>query len=232
MDSKIKDLTDHHIVCGAGLTGQYVMDELTKTHRSFVVVEQDPAEASRLAEAGVLVICGDASRDDILKRAGIESARGLAACLPTDKDNLFAVITAKGLNPKLRVVSKIVEKDVREKMLRSGADAVVSPSLIGGLRLASELVRPTVVTFLDKMLRAGDESFRVEEVLVHAPPSHPTLGKVLSHTGHDLLVLAVRPKEKDDYLFNPKPDTALQMGDVLVVIGAAEDVKKLQKSLN
>ncbi|MBI4396694.1 MAG: NAD-binding protein [Elusimicrobia bacterium] len=230
MEKKIAALSQHYIVCGGGRTGRYIIDELRKTGRDFVVVDQDDARVTELGEDGCLAIAGDASDDETLRRAGIEKAKGLVACLPSDKDNVFVVISAKGLNPGLRVVSKSVDKGVRDKLLRSGADAVVSPNFIGGLRMASELVRPAVVSFLDNMLR-GDGNLRIEEVVVGPSAAGKTLESSVLKNGFDLALLAVRPAGKEQYIYNPKPQTPLSPKDVLVVMGPAEEVQKLQQSL-
>ena len=231
MERKIKSLDGHYIICGGGRTGRYLIDELVKTNRPFVVVDQDPALVQTLAEEGFLVVAGDSSLDETLKQAGIERAQGLAACLPSDKDNLFVTITARGLNPRLRVVSKLVDREVGDKLLRSGADAVVSPTSIGGLRLASELVRPTAAHFLDQMLRAGDESLRIDEAAVGNVGAGKTLEEATLRPSFDLMVLAVRPAGKADYHFHPPAHTPLQKGDVLVVMGHAGEVGKLQAAL-
>lgn len=231
MERKIKSLEGHYIVCGGGRTGRYLIDELAKTNHPFVVVDQDPALVQALAQEGFLVVAGDSSLDETLKQAGIDRAKGLATCLPSDKDNLFVTITARGLNPRLRVVAKLMDRNVGDKLLRSGADAVVSPTSIGGLRMASELVRPTAAHFLDKMLRAGDGSLRIEEAVVGNVGAGRTLEEAALRPRFDLLVLAVRPLGADDYNFRPPAQTSLEKGDVLVVMGSAGEVEKLQAAV-
>src|SRR3972149_2536720 len=162
MKQRIGKLSNHYILCGWGLKGEHVLDELLRTKRQCVVVEIDANKVIRLHERNAMVVEGDATHDDILIIAGIERAAGLVATLPTDKDNLFVVITARGLNPKLRIVAKVDEIGTREKFLRSGANTTVSTNFIGGLRMASELIRPDAVNFLDTMLR-DNSSLRVED---------------------------------------------------------------------
>ncbi len=232
MQKKIEALSNHFIICGGGSTGRSVMDELGKTGRAFVVIDQDAARAERFVEEGHLVLVGDADEDAILTSAGVGRARGLAACLPEDKDNLYVVITARGMNPKLRIISKAVEKGVAEKFHRSGADAVVSPQFIGGLRIASELVRPAVVSFLDTMLRDPDGSHRIEEVTVGPDAGGKTLAEMNLNKEFDLTVLAVRLSGTEDFRYNPKPETSLAGSDVLVVLGPASEAHRLQRALN
>lgn len=231
MEKKIAALSNHYIVCGGGRTGRYIIDELVKVKRPLVIVDQNPDHVATFVQEGLTALAGDASEDGTLRRAGIERAKGLVTCLPTDKDNMFVVISAKGLNPRLRVVSKSVEKGVREKFFRSGADAVVSPNFIGGLRMASELIRPAVVSFLDTMLRDTDANLRIEEASVGPAHAGRTLEQSMSHHRLDLVVLAVKPEGKRDYIFNPKPDLSLSDRDVLVVMGRADEVQKLQRAL-
>ncbi len=230
MDKKIGQMRDHYIVCGAGKTGIHVIHELAKTKHEFVVVERDPEKIEMLGEE-VHVIQGDATQDEVLKMAGVERARGLVTCLPNDADNLFVVLTARGLNPSLRIVARANDEESYRKIFKAGADSVVSPNFIGGLRMVSELIRPTVVTFLDTMLREKG-TLRVEEATVAKGSKY--VGKRLQEVPLrdkkiNLLVVAI--KKDGDYIFNPQADTTLEAGDVLVVIGEIDDVKKLRKML-
>jgi voltage-gated potassium channel len=227
LEKIIDHLKDHYIICGAGRTGRCVADELRNTRRDLVVVDQDPVRVAALNEQGVPALLGDADHDTVLKKAGIERAKALVACLPEDKDNLFVVITARGLNPNLRIVAKSLDKDADEKFRRSGADAVVSPHFIGGLRMASEAARPAVVSFLDNMLRHPDAGIRLEEVSVGGRAR--TVAEASASAG-GVLVLALKPRGGSDYVFNPAPGTALSEKDVLVVMGRADEVKRLQSA--
>lgn len=222
MHRAIGKLKGHYIVCGGGKNGRYVAEELQRTKRDVVVVEHDRARVQEYIEHGVLALEGDATSDDILRAAGIDQAAGLVATLPEDRDNMFVVITARGLNPKIRIVAKIDDVNVRDKFVRSGADSAVSASFIGGLRMASELIRPETVTFLDTMLR-DSANFRVEDVPVG--PSH--VGRTIEEC--DVLassgVLVVAVKHLGSYSFNPNPLTKLRAGDTLIVIGDPDHVR-------
>jgi voltage-gated potassium channel len=221
MQRTIGKLKGHFIVCGGGKNGRYVIEELHRTKREVVVVERNRERVQTLFEAGVLALEGDATADDTLRSAGIEHAAGLVATLPEDRDNLFVVITARGLNPTLRIVAKIDDVHVREKFLRSGANSAVSASSIGGMRMASELIRPDTVTFLDSMLRDA-ANFRVEDV----PIGPSFVGKTIKEC--DVLavagVLVVALKDAGQYTFNPKPNTKLRSGGTLIVIGDPDHV--------
>jgi len=231
MKQRIGKLSNHYILCGWGLKGEHVLDELLRTKRQCVVVEIDANKVIRLHERNAMVVEGDATHDDILIIAGIERAAGLVATLPTDKDNLFVVITARGLNPKLRIVAKVDEIGTREKFLRSGANTTVSTNFIGGLRMASELVRPDTVNFLDTMLR-DNSSLRVEDV--HVGKRSKYLGKSIKQCDplNDTRVLLFSIKRQGSYQFNPSRTTALEEGDTLIVIGEPEQIATLRSSLS
>ncbi len=230
MKRMIEKLTGHYILCGWGLKGSHVLEELQRTKRKCVVIDMNKEKASSLVSGGTLVIEGDATEDSVLKEAGVERAAGLVSTLPTDKDNLFVVITARGLNPKLRIVAKVDEMGAKEKFLRSGADSVVSTNFIGGLRMASELVRPDAVNFLDTMLR-DNSSLRVEDV--HVGKKSRYVGKSVRQCKplNDSRVLLFSIKRNAAYQFNPPQNTTLKEGDALIVIGVPEQIAVLRSSL-
>lgn len=227
MKKQIGKLRGHFILCGWGLKGEHVHDELVRTKRQCVVVEIDPAKVMRLHEKGAMAVEGDATQDEVLKTAGIEGAAGLVATLPTDKDNLFVVITARGLNTQMRIVAKIDDVGAKEKFLRSGANATVSGNHIGGLRLASELVRPDTVNFLDTMLR-DNSALRVEDVRVGSKSKF--LGKTIKQCVplNDSQILLFSLKRDGSYQFNPPQSTPLKEGDTLIVIGVPEQIGVLR----
>lgn len=220
MERKIKNLSNHVVLVGAGETGKHIAEELTKAQTPFVVIEQDSTRVAALERLGdVLYVIGDATDSSVLQQARIESARGLISSTPSDKDNLFVILTAKELNPSLRIVSRVVADESRHKLVKAGADAVVSTNLIGGLRMASEMLRPHVVSFLDAMLReAGGPTVRVEEVEV--PEASPWVGRTLEEAQIrekvGVVVFGLRQAATGRYIFNPAPTLRLGAGDVLV----------------
>lgn len=233
MQAKIGKLTGHFIICGGGHTGRIILEELDKTGRQVVVVDQDAAVVENLAKRGVMAIQGDATDDETLVSAGINSAKGLFGALPTDPGNVFVAITARGLNPGLRIVSRQQERGVEAKLKRSGADVAVDPGFIGGLRMASEMIRPAAVGFLDSMIRAEGKVFRIEEVSV--PPEGPLSGarmaEVKGSDGGAALVLAVREADGKSYDINPAPGRTLAPGEVLVAMGSKDQLKALRERL-
>lgn len=234
MQKKIDNLRDHVIVCGVGTTGSHVVRELVSSRRAFVMVElrEERMEEIRELTGGqdALFIHGDATEDRILHIAGVDKAKGLIAALPSDKDNLFIILSARQMNPALRIIARATEKDSSAKMIRAGADQVVSPNLIGGMRIASEMIRPQVVEFLDMMLRDTEQNVRIEQVLL--PAGSPYVGKLIADANirkvADVLVIALRDKE-GRYTFNPGPGTELTADSTLVVLGSIDSVIELRR---
>jgi voltage-gated potassium channel len=234
METRLAKLNEHYILCGAGHTGRSIMTELQKTHREFVLIEKDPVKVEKLQAKGVLAFEGDATDDQVLIKAGITRALGLFGALPSDRDNVFVAIGAKGLNPNLRVVCKQQDMGASEKLRRGGADVVVDPALIGGLRMASEMIRPAIVGFLDSMIRAEGKVFRIEEV--HVSPTSPLKGKPLGAIkgaeGNAALILAVKHPHAKTYELNPNPSRKIEANEVLVAMGTLDHIKELQNQVS
>jgi len=231
MEKRIKALSGHYVVCGLSRTGRQIAQELEKTRREFVVIERDPERLRSLGEEdAVLAVVGDATSEDVLLAAGLERARGLVTTLGRDQDNLFVVLSARRLNPALRIVSLVVEENAGAKLRDVGANAVVSTHSIGGMRMVSELVRPTVTTFLDLMLRRSDAVIRVEEATVGAGSrwiGHP-LKEAAVNDQADVVLVALKRAEDGEIVFNPRPDHVVGEGDVLVMIGEVGEIKKIR----
>jgi voltage-gated potassium channel len=234
MNNKIARLDAHFIVCGADRTGRYAIEELLRTGRDFVVIEKNREKIRGLGESGVMCVEGDATHDAVLLKAGIQKAKGFITSLHSDAENLFVVITAKRLNPSLRVISKAVEEESEQKIRMVGADGVIMPDFIGGLRMVSEMVRPSVVNFLDIMLRAKDHTIRMEELPVNQ--SSPFMGKYLSETGlpdmEGVSVVALKDNKHGTYVFNPSGKTPLTAEHVLIVMGNADRIQEAAAKLN
>jgi voltage-gated potassium channel len=231
MEKRIQGMSGHYIVCGAGETGMHAVNELLATGRSVVIVEADPQRIARLEQnlPDVPHLHADASEDDVLVAAGIARAAGLVSALAEDKDNLFVALTARRLAPNLRIVARAVEERTVPKLRTAGADAVVSPNQIGGLRMASELVRPGTVSFLDTMLRGPGAAVRFEDVTVGEKSD--LAGKSLAEanlTGEaEVLVVAVRAPGEARFRYGPPAGTKLVPGMTLVLLGRSEDVLRI-----
>lgn len=232
MQTKIDAMRDHVIVTGAGSTGMHAVEELHATRTPCVVIDKSRETLERLsrelAGGDMLYIVGDATDDMVLIQAGITRAKGVVAALTDDKDNLFVTLSARSLNAGARIVSKVIAHDTAAKMMRAGANATVSPNMMGGRRLASELIRPTVTEFIDQMLRERDEVLRLDEVVI--PDGSSFVGKCLRdvpiRAETKLLVVALRVDKK--FIYNPEPSAILEVGSVLVVLGAAANVARLR----
>lgn len=230
MKNRIAELKDHFIICGGGETGRHVVRELLETDQPHVVVELDPARVERLQSLeDVCYYLGDASEDEVLEKAGIHRARGLIAALPNDKDNLLCVITARQMNASLRIISRCVEPVNETKLRRAGADSVVAPTRIGGLRMASELTRPRAVSFLDTMLRSSSR-IRFEDVQI--PTGHSLAGKTIAEANFpafaDVNIIATRAPGAEEFHYNPHGNMVIRPGMDLVFICNPEEAKKLR----
>lgn len=236
MRKAIERLEGHVVVAGAGSTGRHVIEELLATHTPFVVIDRNLEHLERISQditgGKMLYVHGDATDDHVLVEAGIGRARGLVAALTHDKDNLFVTLTARSLNASARIVAKIVEDATAAKMLKAGASSAVNPTLIGGRRLASELIRPEVNEFLDQMLRDKTKNLRIEEADV--PAGSAFVGVALKDTPirreTRLLVVAIRDEERQ-FVYNPEPEYEIHAGATLIVMGEAEAVVKLRRIL-
>lgn len=233
MEKGISKLKDHYIVCGSDETSQTVINELVLTKKAFVVVEPLQEKIEKLsASENILFVHGDPTEDSVLLQAGIERAKGIILSLPNDEANLFVTITARSLNPEIRIVTKGIDVKSHKKMFKAGSDAVVSPEFIGGMRMVSEMIRPAVVTFLDMMLRERKEVLRFEEVLVDEESS--MVGKTIGEANIDKetgsLMVALRRADSEKYEFNPSKNTEIKVGDVLVLIATLDRVKHIEKA--
>jgi voltage-gated potassium channel len=217
MDRRIAQLRDHIIVCGGGDSALHIVRELLQTRTPFVVVEINPAREQTLDDFDERMhyVIGDASDTQVLERAGVARARGLISCLPDDKDNLFTVIQARDLNPTMRIVTRIRQESIRPKLDKAGADAIVLSQRIGALRLASEMMRPHVVSVLDVMLRQQGD-VRVEEFPVGQGAAGKTIDELGLQNRTGVIVFAMRQAGSLQHLFNPPSDRVLQEGDILI----------------
>lgn len=233
MNKTLNRLSEHYIVCGVGSMGIHIVEELVRTGQSLAVIEQDEERLSRLQETfpDVPFIKGDATDDDTLLRAGLERAKGLFAALSHDKDNLFVVISARQTNANARIVARAIEGKSVQKLRTAGANATVSPNYLGGRRMASEMVRPQVVAFMDVVSKDRDREFDIEEVSISPTSSYAgkTLAEARLRQTADALVLAV--DSADGYRYNPPADSVLSGGGKIMVLANSEAVVKLRKLL-
>lgn len=230
---RTENLNNHIIVCGVGRTGRQIVAELEAAGVPYIVVEKDAARADVLRKTfeDALILVADATRDENLVEARIERARGLVACLSQDTDNLFVCLSARDLQPTLNIVARAYDEQTMQKLYVAGADHVVSPNVTGGVRMASVLLRPKVVSFLDVVARSEGLALRLEQIDI-TPASHLAglslaEARIPQRTG--LIVIAIRSAgaSAEAWRYNPGPDESLREGDTIIVLGQSEQIDEL-----
>jgi voltage-gated potassium channel len=222
MGKIIKNSKDHYIVCGIGKVGFYIVEELSATKRPHVIVDMNKSSIETALETfkDGAFIEGDATDTSVLLKAGIERAKGIFAVTGDDNQNLVIILTAKQLRPAIRAVARCNEIRNTERMKKAGADAVISPTYIGGLRLVSEMIRPTAVSFLDTMLRDKELNLRVEEVSVPESFVGRTVSSLNFKNYPNSLLLAIKTEE--GWIYNPRDDCTIGRGNTLIVMATPE----------
>lgn len=229
LSRKMSKLRGHFIICGAGRVGSHLVRSLLGREDKFIVIERDPQKVAELTDLGISVLVRDATLEETLREAGVEHAGGLAACLPDDADNVYVVLTARGLNPTLHIVARAAEEQAEAKLIRAGANRVVAPTIIGGHRMAVALTKPAVGDFIDSItankLNLGFEQLEVEPVSM-------LVGRKLSETNIrselDIVIVSIR-RTDGEIVFNPSGEAVIQGGDMLIAIGSSESLIKLSK---
>jgi voltage-gated potassium channel len=230
MQKKIEALSQHVVVAGVGSTGRHVVEELRATSTPLVVIDRNREHLERVnAELGgnLLHIHGDATNDEILREAGVSRAVGVVTTLNDDKANLFVTLSARSMNATARIVARVIEPETTAKMARAGADITVSPNMIGGRRMAHELVRPEVTAFFDEMMRSR-QSLRLEEISLRRDSAYANrqILDLPARERADVMVLAVKDGSKLRY--NPPPSVTLGDGCTIVVLGEPGEVEKFR----
>jgi len=228
----IDKLKDHYIICGFGRVGRGAAAELQHANVPFVVVDNNPDRVEKAMLAGMLAVAADSTRDETLRLVGIDRARGLVSALATDADNLFVLLSAKGLNPQIYVAARAAEEGAEAKMRRAGADAVFAPYSITGHRLAQALLRLHVVQFLDFTTKDIGMDIAIEQVRVseHSPMASHSIKEMQIGRDVGVIVMAIR-KGDGRMMFNPGADTRVDAGDHLIVMGQQENLDTLESLL-
>ena len=227
LSRKMSKLRNHFIICGAGRVGSHLIRSLQGSDETFIVIESNAEKVSQLLDFGIAVLVRDATLEESLIEAGVENAKGLAACLPNDSDNVYVVLTARDLNPNIHIVARAAEEQAEAKLIRAGANRVVAPTIIGGHRMAMALTKPAVGDFLDSItanqLELGFEQLEVE-------PVSSFVGRRLSETiirsELNIVIVSIR-RANGEIVFNPNAEAVIQAGDMLIAIGSAESLAKL-----
>ncbi len=232
MQKRIAELKEHFIVCGDRAVAGHVIDELRRVQRPVVSIVPAGAAPPELSDPGDLLwVEGDPADEDVLRQAGIMRAGGVVSAMESDRENILVVLAARQTNPILRIVSMLAEAKNEQKMRRAGADAVVRPFKTGGMRMASEMIRPSVVSFLDEMLRDRDKNLRIDEIGVGN--GSPAIGKTIEslriNDQDGVLLLALVEPDGHTYSFKPEGGRRVQEGSTLIVMGGPEGLGALRK---
>jgi voltage-gated potassium channel len=222
-------ITDHFIICGYGRIGSIVAQQFRRQGIPYVVVERSPERVEMAIEEGALGVEADASREDVLKRVGIERARGLIAAVGTDAENVYAVLSARVMRPDLFIVGRAETEDATIKLKRAGANRVISPYQIGGVQIAQTALRPAVVDFMDLATSSDNMELAMEQITI-APRSALANRSVVDanlRQKYGIIVIGIQ-REDSRMEFNPEPATAIRPGDKLVVLGRPDSLKRLE----
>jgi voltage-gated potassium channel len=226
---RMSKMRDHYIICGSGRVGSHLVRDLQRAEEPFVIIEMDGPRAAEFSQRGFNVLVGDATLEDTLSEAGVERARGLAACLPNDADNVYVVLTARDLNPGLHIVARAAEEQAEAKLVRAGANHVVAPTIIGGHRMAMSLTKPAVGEFFDS-ITGSKIGLNFEQVPVE--DGSQLVGRVLRETPIraelDIVIISIR-RARGELIFNPSGDTRIEAGDILIAIGEVEALTRLNE---
>lgn len=230
MKKKIGELKGHYIICGFGRVGQLVAEELKKDGAGFVVIDIRPEAMAKCNELGYLYVEGSASRDEVLKEAGIMSAKGLVSAIDSDAENVYVTLSAKTLRSDIYVVARASSEEAEFKLLKARADRVLSPYTIGGKRLASLLMRPNVVEFLDVVMHANEHKLLMEEIEVRH--SSALAGLTVTQAKHRCIsganILAIKKKGEGRVIPSPDGRTVIATGDLLITLGTREQLSEIE----
>lgn len=229
MDRVIADISNHYIVCGYGRMGQQIVKDFRHSNMPHVVVESNPIQLPKLVDQNVPHVVGNASEDKVLVAAGIERARGLIAVAASDEENVFIVLSARGLNPNLFIVARSILEENEDKLKRAGANRVMSPYILGGRRMAAAALKPRAMDFLDFLVRSDHGEMDIGDLTVSG--SSPLIGRTIRDSNlrqsTGVLILGVKREGGEGYV-NPEADYEIGVGDELVVMGSAEQLDKAE----
>jgi len=230
MENRLKKIKDHYIICGCGRMGQIVCERLEEEKIPYVIIDSNEETIEALKETcDCIAVIGDASNEEVLLEAGIKRAKAVAALLPSDADNLYLVLTVRLLNPSIFILSKALEEEGEKKILQIGANKVVSPYKLSGHKLAQGLIRPTLVDFIDLIIRRQELSLSMEEFVVkkNSKIADQTLIGCDVRKKTNVIVVAFK-KPGENIVFNPAPDIRIDTGDTLLVLGDERGISEFE----
>lgn len=222
-------LTRHFILCGFGRIGSVIADQFRRQRVPFLIVESDAARAQAALDAGYLAMSGDATTEDLLKQAGIERARGLIAAVGTDAENVYIVLTARLLRPDLFIVGRAESDEAQRKLVRAGADRVISPYQIGAQQIAQTALRPAVVDFVQLATSSENLELAMEQVKITGASELAGRSILQANLRQRFRAIVVAVQRANGHMeFNPSPDTVMHAGDHLVVLGPPDSLRELE----
>ena len=227
----IESLSDHYVVCGFGRIGAIVANEFRRQNTPFVVVDRDPERVANATAAGHLAVEGDASREDTLRRLGIERARGMVAAVGTDAENVYAVLTARVMKSDLFIIARAEGEDSLQKLKKAGADRVISPYRIGAVQIAQTALRPAVVDFVEIATSSDNLELSMEEIRVEKDSqlAGQPLSTAIPRDKVNVVVVGIQ-RAHGRMEFNPTANTVLNAGDHLIVLGSTANLKTLERA--
>jgi voltage-gated potassium channel len=231
MEKKLKSIKDHYIIAGYGRVGRHVTAEIAAKKADYVVIEGDREAVELLVAEGRPHVAGDATTEDVLAEAGIERARTLISTLPQEALNVYLTLTARHMNPKLNIIARADFEEGEKKLIRAGADHVVIPHVLGGIRMAKAALQPNVVDFM-QMTSMGEAGLSVEELRI--PDGAWLMGQSFlgSNLKRDYGVTVIGIKQQGEQMrVNPGPQTVINSGDILVILGDTHDLERLSQDL-
>jgi voltage-gated potassium channel len=230
MEREISRLKNHYIICGAGRVGRSVAREMVRKPVPFVFIESSEEKLRKYSDEGWLAIIGDATKETVLREARIQDACGLVAATTTDAINTYIVLTARSLNPSLKIIARASEEDAEKHLLKAGADSVVSPYHFAGHRIAQWFLRPHVLDFIDSATVQLGLDLEISEIAVS--PHSSFVGQTLaaSKIRHELGVIVLAIKRGTEMHMNPERDDVIQAGDYLIAMGSPAALQKLEQA--
>lgn len=232
LEKQIQTLKDHYIICGCGRIGSLVCREFSRSPKllPFVVIERDHEVIEKIENENFLYVHGNSIEEDTLIMAGIKKAKGLVAAVSSDADNVYIILTARELNPDLFILARASDEGAERKLLRAGADKVISPYHIGGRRMAQAILRPAVVDFIELAVHDQSIELQLEEITVRKPSRF--IGISLKNSGIrqylGLIIVAIK-KAAGEMVFNPSPDSTIELDDTLIALGEKKNLSDLEK---
>ncbi len=232
LGKKIKSLKNHYIICGYGRIGRIICKELMRKSIPFIVIEKDEQVRQQLEQDELFYLDFDATQEEALIEAGIERAKGLVAVVSSDPENVYISLTARGLNPRLYILSRAEDEGTERKLLQAGANKVILPYMIGGRRMAQAIIRPTVSDFFESAIHDHSFELNIEEIIVEENSHLNNLTLVDSGIRQEMDIIIIGIKQKDgNMIFNPSSQTKIQSGDILIAMGREKDLERLRKAL-